>query len=264
MLKKKMKLLGAAALLGFAVNQSATAAPVDIAFIVDQSLSMPAEYTWIPNVINQIDVALQAETAVTSTRYGFAGYMEGAGNEGGCVSSGANDELCGLAYVDMTANIADIVNAANAAAGDLRRSTERGFHAADWSRTGFSWDDAAAKIMILITDENGDQGSTIPDVGPGTKEQDLGQLLDDGGFLLNVITQESRWNQWDEAVFDINDPGYQGLFDLTFLRNNPDEFTELFVDAKVQEIVTSVVPVPAAFYLFATGLVALFGLRKRA
>ena len=262
MYRKKIRLLGAAALLGFAVHQNANAVPVDIAFIVDQSLSMPGEFVWIPNVITQIDAALQTQSSITSTRYGFAGFMVNAGNEGMCASSGPGDELCDLAYVDMTSNITDIENAAIAARGDLRRNTERGYHAADWSRENFSWADDAVKIMILIMDERGDQGSTIPDVGPGNKEQDLGQLLDDGDFLLNVITQTSNWRDWDEAVFDINDPGYQGLFDLAFLRDNPIDFTQQFVDAKVEEIV-SVIPVPAAVWLFGTALIGLIGFGKR-
>ena len=265
MIMKRLKISATAMLLGLSINHSANAAPVDITFIVDQSLSMPQEFTWIPNVITQIDTALQAESAVTSTRYGFAGYMEGVGNEfGGPVTTPnrRDDELHELAFVDMTSDITAISTAATNAAADLRRFTERGYHAADWSRTGFDWDDAAVKIMILITDEAGDQGSIIPNVGPGTKEQDLGQLLDDGGFLLNVITSTNLYRWWDDAVFDINDPTYTGLFDLNFLRTNPTLFTQQFVDAKVVEI-TSQIPVPGTLALIAIGIAGFGRLRNR-
>lgn len=252
---KKLKQILAVGILSLGMAQGANAVPVDIAFIVDQSGSMASEFGWIPNVITAIDTALQSESAVTSTRYGIAGYMEGAGNEYPGPSSGTFDEYHGLAYVDMTANVATVSAAASAAAGDLRAYTERGYHAADWSRTGFSWGTDAVKVMILLTDEAADQGSVIPDVGQGSDEANLGKLLDDDGFLLNVITTTSLFSQWDQAVFDQNS-GYQGLFDLNFLRSNPAAFTTQFVAAKVGEI-TGTIPEPATIALLALGLIGL-------
>ncbi|HAV62875.1 MAG TPA: hypothetical protein DCY13_10975 [Verrucomicrobiales bacterium] len=149
----KKKLAIAAATLALCGAPAAHAAPVDIAFVVDQSISMGPEFAWIPTVIGQIDTALAAETVVDSVRYGLAGYMEGAGNEFTSSPPAPNvGEYVGLAYVDFTSVLTDVTNAATAAGADLRFSTERGYHAADWSRSGFSWDPAAVKVMILLTD----------------------------------------------------------------------------------------------------------------
>lgn len=259
-------LVVAASLFGMVAGHNAQAVPVDIAFVVDQSLSMGGEFNWIPNVITAIDTALQSEAVVTSTRYGLAGYMEGVGNEypGSVIGSRVDDEYRELAYVDLTSTVGTVSTAATAAASDLRRYTERGYHAADWSRTGFSWAADAVKVMILLTDEAGDQGSTIPDAGQGSDEANLGKLLIDDGILLNVITGTSYYNNWDQAVYD-QSSSYQGLFDLTYLRDNPAEFTAQFVDAKIGEIKEQIdgeVPLPATLMLFGLGVAAM-GYRRR-
>lgn len=260
---RRSKHIAAAILLSTGLSFNAHAVPVDIGFVVDQSLSMDTEFDWIPSVITSIDTALQSEAIVTSTRYGLAGYMEGAGNEYSGTKTGTYDELHELAFVDLTATAATVSTAATAAGGDLRGITERGYHAADWARSGFNWDANAVKVVILLTDEAGDQGSTIQDVGLGSDEANLGKLLDDGGFLLNVITQTSHWDEWDDAVYDQNS-SYQGLFDLNYLRNNPTEFTQQFVEAKVGEIKqTQDVPEPTTLALMGLGLAGMGFARKR-
>lgn len=259
---KRLKLVLAASALGLGMAHNASAVPVDIAFVVDQSLSMGGEFNFIPGAITAIDTALQSEAIVTSTRYGLAGYMEGAGNEFTSPPSGGNNaEYVGLAFEDLTANVVTVSDAATAAGGDLRAFTERGYHAADWSRTGFSWDANAVKVMILLTDEAADQGSVIPDAGQGSDEANLGKLLSDDDFLLNVITPTSFWGQWDDAVFTKG--SYQGLFDLNFLRDEPAAFTQQFVSAKVGEI-TGQVPNAPTLALLSLGLLGLRMVGRRA
>ncbi|HEC20312.1 MAG TPA: hypothetical protein ENI97_13355 [Gammaproteobacteria bacterium] len=260
-----IKTLLSASIVSISMGMSfnANAVPVDIAFVVDQSASMGSEFGWIPNVISSIDTALQGEAVVTSTRYGIAGYMEGVGNEVAGASTGFTDEYHDLAYVDLTPNVATVSGAATLAGSDLRAFTERGYHAADWSRSGFSWAADAVKVMILITDEAADQGSTIADVGMGSDEANLGKLLSDDNILLNVITNRSLFSQWDQAVFDQSGT-YKGLFDLGFLRSNPADFTTQFVAAKVGEITGTVttVPNPPTLLLVIAGLLGMRRFQK--
>jgi PEP-CTERM motif-containing protein/von Willebrand factor type A domain-containing protein len=230
-------------ILALSMIGSADAVPVDIGFVVDQSGSMGGEFNWIPSVLGDINTALQSAPKVTSTRYGIAGYERTAGTQ-----SSQNT------YVDMTSDINSVSTSANKT--DLYGGLERGHDAAKWAMTGFSWDPDSVKVMILISDEEGDQGSTI-------SEAQLGQDLDDDDFLLNVITFQDYFNDWDDAVFDINDASYSGLFDLGFLRTNPTEFTDEFVEAKVGEIDEEVsVPEPSVLGLMGLGLFGL-GLARR-
>jgi len=262
---KKLKVLFVALLINGGLAFNAKAVPVDIAFVVDQSISMRSEFNWIPNAINAIDTALTNESIVTSTRYGIAGYMTHAGNEPGAYNQNGKR----LAYQDLTTNLTAVTDEASYAATHLYGTRELGYHAADWARTGFNWDNNAVKIMILLTDENADQGSVIADVGQGSDEKNLGKLLDDDNFLLNVVAPSSKNDQWDEAVYDINST-YQGFFNLSYLRSNPDDFTATFVDAKVGEIKKEAdkkpstgIPEPSMLALMGIGLLGFGFIRRR-
>jgi hypothetical protein len=221
-----------AAVLGAAMSINASAVPVDIAFVVDQSGSMSAEFNWIPTVMTEIDTALGGYSQVTSTRYGVAGYERLTGTQ-----NARN------AYNDLTSDISAV--SGEVSSSSLYGAVEKGYDAANWARTGFSWDNNAVKIMILLTDEAADQGSVIPDVGQGSDEANLGKILDDENFLLNVVTGTRYYSQWDEAVFDQNTT-YKGLFDINTLRTNATQFTNDFVNAKVAEIVSQIPVTPPA------------------
>lgn len=255
--------VGAALMAGVAAQASA-ALLADVAFVVDQSGSMGDEYSWLANSISAINTQLVA--GGVTARYGLAGYVDFAGNEAGAPATSK--------YVDFTSNIATITAAITP--NNLYGATERGYHAADWSRTGFSWSSNASKIIILLTDEAADQGS-------GITEAALGTNMTNGSFLLNVITLPSLYSQWDQAVYSKPDgadadllPDYLGLFDLNFLNSNPTAFTEQFTAAKLGEIIDfctanptapqcqhNDTPEPGSLALLGLGLAGLAGLRRR-
>lgn len=258
----KGKLLAVSLCAAVGISQQANAVPIDVAFIVDQSYSMRNEFNWIPNVMTEIDTALATMDQVDSSRYGVVGYMENPQTR----NNGTE-----LVYQDLTSDISTVSTATDGAR--LYGTRESGYEAAYWSQTGFSWADDAVKIMILLTDERADQYSDIGDVPSGmSREEYLGQSLDDNGFLLNVITHTGYYNQWDDAVFDI-DSDYTGLFNIAQLRDDVEGFTASFVDAKIAEIEDVIdddpgpstsVPEPATLALLGLGMLGVsFSRRKK-
>ncbi len=244
---KFTKLLGASlfsVMLIFNAAGAKAASFADIAFVLDQSGSMGGEYNWLGSSISAIDTALSA--GGVTANYGLAGYEEFAGNEPGAPA--------GSTYLDLTSNVGDITTAVNNT--NLYGGLERGYHAADWARTGFSWTGGEyAKVIVLVTDEAADQGS-------GITETQLGANMTAGGFLLNVIAPQNRQSEWDEAAYSTSD--YLGFFDLGYLNNDPEGFTNDFVNAKLQEIQdVTPVPAPATLALLGIGLLGLGAVRRR-
>ncbi|WP_028580286.1 VWA domain-containing protein [Desulfogranum japonicum] len=245
-MKKKILTAVAIGAMGLGLAQNASAASyADVVFMVDQSGSMGDEFGWISNSISTI--ASSISSAGITANYGIAGYEYYAGTE-----SSSN------VFQDLTSDISLVISEANAAGSSLYGYQERGYHAAEWSTNGFNWSGGDyAKVLILLTDEEGDQYS-------GISETDLGSLMTTSGILLNVITYQYYFNQWDDAVFSTTD-GYHGLFDLSYLQSNPTAFTADFTAAKLTEIqnYNPTVPEPTTMLLFGAGLAGLAAVSRR-
>ncbi|WP_319582520.1 vWA domain-containing protein [uncultured Pseudodesulfovibrio sp.] len=219
----------------------------DIAFMVDQTGSMDGEFNWIGNSLDDLGTAVG--NAGITARYGIAGYESLAGS----------DDPRNV-WKDLPSTQQEVVDIASAITSlDTYGATENSFNAAMWAVNNFSWSGGDyAKILILITDEDVDDYQQATETG-------LGQLMAQNNVLLNVITYQGYFTQWDEAVYSTND-GYLGLFDLSYLQTDPDAFTADFIAAKTAEIQDydpSAVPEPTTVLLMGLGLLGLVGLRRK-
>jgi hypothetical protein len=234
----------AAALLMLSSSSGMCASVADIAFVIDQSGSMGGEFNWLSSSIETINQGVT--DADITARYAVAGYERDFGLNG--YGDGRN------IYQDFTSDINDITNATTDVS--TYGSRENSYNAAVDGTTGFSWSDSAVRVMILITDEQS------PQSGDNYSESEVGDIMSNGDFLLNVIAPSRYQEMWDDAAYSTDD--YLGFFDLDLLRDDPETFTARFTEAKVEEIASqpSPVPLPAAFWLFATGLLGLIGFKR--
>ncbi|MEJ2609258.1 MAG: VWA domain-containing protein [Candidatus Thiodiazotropha sp.] len=224
-----------------------SASVADIAFVIDQSGSMNGEFSWLSSSIDTISQGI-SDAGITA-RYAVAGYERDFGANGYYADTNV--------YQDFTSDISVITGATSNVT--TYGGSEYSYNAAVDATTGFSWSDSAASVIILITDE------TSPQYGDTYSEVEVGNIMNSGDFLLNVIAQERDRSHWDEAAYSTD--SYLGFFDINNLRDNASDFTAQFTAAKITEIINAPaptpVPVPAAVWLFVSGLLGLVGFQRR-
>ncbi|MEL6351479.1 MAG: PEP-CTERM sorting domain-containing protein [Cyanobacteria bacterium J06627_28] len=262
-----------AATLGLS-SAARAASTSDTLVIIDESGSMGGEQAWIQNMIQALDVDLQA-AGVTNNRYGLVGFGKGgSGRLGRSINVGSG----------LFGNAADF---ASAAANDLvtSGSFEDGYSGIDFALNNYTFRGGAAKNIIFVTDEDRDNGNS------GLNFASTLSSLQSGGFLFNSVLNnpfsgtggagalgvdfENKAYYADGAGGVTSTPGgivgngfgstetdYVPLslqtraasWDLNQLRQGglvAESFTKAFVDIKVQEIITdpgdgTSVPEPAS------------------
>ncbi|MCG8617292.1 MAG: VWA domain-containing protein [Desulfobacterales bacterium] len=233
-------------LLYFVPSASLAATMADLVFVVDQSGSMYNEFNWIRDSLEEIDATIQSKGI--SANYGLAGFE---------YTTGSQTALYGKnAWMDLPADISDVVDEADWAAQNLYGGFERGYHAVDWATDNFSWTGGDhAKVMIMITDEAGNNRDSYT-YGGLSRESALKQKMEDEDILLNVITHTAFFSVWDDVAFAKDD--YIGLFDLDMLKRESQRFTDHFTSAKIDEIIghdpAAPVPEPGTMLLLGFGL----------
>lgn len=275
-----------------ALSQSVMAATTaDIVFVVDESGSMGGEHAWLAGMVTSLDAALNTAT-VTGNQYGLIGYGGGTNH-----TTGHGHDVGGVGSQWGTA-----AEASTAMGGLLTNgSFEDGYEAMKYGFDNYSTRSGAAVNYILVTDEDRDVtgGSSITYTDMVNLFDGKNALLNVvvnsnfsgtiGNGALGVDSDATAYRADGSGGFTTEvggtaGPGFGSTvadyvnlafatggagWDLNQLRAGgltADSFTAAFVDVKVGEIIVQPpadVPLPAAAWLFGSGLLGLIGIGRR-
>lgn len=246
----------------------ALAKNVDLIFVIDQSGSMAGEFVDLGDNLAVVFNGLTTSPEITSLQAGLVTY-EGSGPGSITLQQGLTDDATVLQ---------------NAFAGvQIRGGTEQALSAVDAAvpggnaSLGISYRPNAVRSAILITDENADDAFSYTYAGQ-TGYGALGQLMDDTGFLLNIITAPSLFDDFAPSARPAGTPDdpFAAIFDLTAFNADPATFLAEFAAAKLEEIIVTeptdpvflpvpdaeahVIPLPATAWLLGAAMLGLGGI----
>jgi hypothetical protein len=282
-------ILGAVAALALPTAAQAVPSTADVIVVIDESGSMATEQGFIGGAITDIEAGLQA-AGLSNNRYGlvgFGGFTGTSGRDVGAVNQGGGF----LSATDFDTATADL---------NLSGGTEDGYAGIDFAFDNFTFRTAAAKNVILVTDEDRDNTDSSL-----TFNSILGEFTSEGA-LLNVVVNAELEDGSGNTALGIDDAGnayvadgsggfttasggtavagdgstvgdYVDLaldtggaaWDLNQLRaggTTNTSFSNAFIDIKVQEITTTPTPAPepATLALVGAGLAGIgFASRRR-
>lgn len=258
-----------AALIPATAALAAPATKADIVVIMDESGSMSGEQAWIPGAITQLDAGLAGAGLVDGNRFGLVGF--GANTATSPAPGRVRSISVGGGQLGTAAQF-------GTAAGGLviNGSAEDGWAGINLA-SSYTFDPAAARNFILVTDEDRDNLVT------SLSFTSILSSLTSTNTLLNAVVNGSfRCGDNTAALGMIGTTGYKvgasgsfstcsgasfvsgtgttganyvnlaiatggGAWNLNILRNGGNDalsFTNAFIAGKVQEIITQPPPVP--------------------
>ena len=251
--------------LSLSISPSTLAATfADFIFVVDESSSMAGEQAWLGSVINDLDAGLAAEDV--TARYGIVGFGGGGSdNLGRKVLVGGQDFGNAAQFSTATTNLV------------TSGGFEDGYSAIDFSFSNYSFDANAVVNIVLVTDEDRDNGNnTLNFTNISSQLGARGALLnavvnnpftnDNGGSALGIDSKNNSYLQ-DGANFTQSSGANVGngfgntendyvqlaldsggaAWNLNFLRSGGDAataFSNAFVNIKVREVTLNPNPNP--------------------
>jgi hypothetical protein len=183
-------ILGAVAALALPTAAQAVPSTADVIVVIDESGSMATEQGFIGGAITDIEAGLQA-AGLSNNRYGlvgFGGFTGTSGRDVGAVNQGGGF----LSATDFDTATADL---------NLSGGTEDGYAGIDFAFDNFTFRTAAAKNVILVTDEDRDNTDSSL-----TFNSILGEFTSEGA-LLNVVVNAELEDGSGNTALGIDDAG---------------------------------------------------------
>jgi hypothetical protein len=147
-MKRKLSLLLAAALAISTSFTARSATTADLIFVVDESGSMGGEHAWLGSMVSSLDSAL-VTAGVTGNTYSLVGFGNGSGGNFGAGNLGRTLLNAGTAGQFATAT----------GSLQLTGGFEDGYSGINYALSAISTRSGAALNVILVTDEDRDNGN---------------------------------------------------------------------------------------------------------